>query len=131
MKYFFVMFALVLAGCTTGSATNEGDEKTYERVKFVGEKATSEERAKCESVGGTVRRAGMAGWEHCIQNMPDAGKVCSDSSDCTARCEIPPQEGREYSPGEAATGQCAPTDEIFGCFTRVENGKADATLCVD
>ncbi len=130
MRIIFTAMAIAgLAACTTPT---EPVSQDYQRISIEGEKATAAERALCESVGGTVRRAGMRGWEHCIQDMPDAGKTCSDGSDCVAdRCIIPPQEGREYSPGETATGICAPTDEIFGCFTRVTGGKAEPTLCID
>jgi len=108
MRYLLtVLAALCFAACTTPA---EPVSQDYQRISFEGEKATAEERALCESVGGTVRRAGMLGWEHCIQDMPDAGQVCSDGSECvSSRCIIPPQEGREYAPGDPATGMCAQT----------------------
>jgi len=132
-KFFLIIFlaaVLVLSACAAEESTAPA-ETAYQKIDFAGEKATSDERSACEAVGGTVRRAGLRGWEHCIQDMPDAGKTCSDSSECVARCTIPIQEGREYSPGEPATGACAQTDEVFGCFTRVSGGKAEPTLCVD
>lgn len=131
MKYFLITLALFFVGCSTGTTTPNEDVKDYQKINFAGEKATSAERAKCEAVGGTVRRAGMAGWEHCIQDMPDAGEVCTDSSECVARCTTPQQEARSYQFGDPATGQCSQTDEVFGCFTEVIDGKAEATLCVD
>ena len=33
--------------------------------------------------------------------------------------------------GAAVVGQRQQTNMSFGCFTRVEDGKADATLCID
>lgn len=124
---------MVFGGCAS-EKTPDGPisvETTYEKISFAGEKATDAERAKCDAVGGKVMRTGMAGWEHCIQDMADAGETCSDSSECTSKCLIPPQESREYSPGEAATGVCAQTDTIFGCVTFVTDGKAEHTLCID
>ena len=33
--------------------------------------------------------------------------------------------------GAAAVGQCQATSSRFGCYTTVESGKAEATICVD
>ena len=136
MKYFWLLatVVIVLGACSTPEKPDEkGAEsaKTYTRITIAGEKATAEERAACEAVGGKIQKAGMLEYEHCIQTMADGGEVCSDSSECQSKCIIPPQEGREYYPGEAVTGQCAMTDNIFGCYARVTDGKAEPTLCVD
>ncbi len=129
-KQILIGSLVLLGACSTQTTTPETVSE-YQKISFEGEKATAAERAACEAVGGLVRRAGMAGYEHCIQDMADSGKVCSDTSDCVARCIIPPQEGRNYQPGEKATGVCAPTDEIFGCITKVSNGMVEPTLCID
>jgi len=100
----------------------------YERITFSGETATRRERARCEAADGEIRRDGLAGWEHCIQTMPDAGKSCSDSADCLDRCLIP---GGDADIGVVATGQCSQEDRQFGCYQTVEDGRTEPTICVD
>ena len=129
-KQIFIGSLFLLGACSTQTSTPETLSE-YQKINFENEKATAKERAACEAVGGIVRRAGMLGYENCIQDMADAGNVCSDSSECIARCIISPETSREYQPGEKATGVCAPTDEIFGCITRVSNGTVEPTLCID
>jgi len=130
LRQLLLAMALIITACATDTSTGE-TSSTYEKINFAGEKATADERAKCEAVGGIVRRAGRAGFENCIQNLPDAGEVCSDAKDCLGRCVIPAQEGRSYQPGDTATGICEATDDVFGCTTLVNNGKVEGTLCVD
>ncbi|NNE56703.1 MAG: hypothetical protein HKN36_01225 [Hellea sp.] len=104
-------------------------EQNYMRVSVAGEKATAEERAACEKAGGIVKPAGMAGWEHCIQELPDAGKACADSGECLGECYVPAD--KDYDIGADAVGVCTDTDEVFGCHARVTKGKATPILCVD
>ena len=140
LKYLFVIFAAlgVLAACHTAPTTLEApessvnatatDDATYERISFEGERATPTERAKCEAAGGSVYPSGLLGWENCIQPYADAGKTCSDSSDCTGGCRY---TGSGASIGETVTGTCQINDSPFGCFQSVDNGRATPPLCVD
>lgn len=130
MRIALLGLAIVFVACATENPIDE-NRTSYQKINFDGKIATAEERASCEAVGGIVRRAGRAGYENCIQNLPDAGETCSDASDCLGRCIIPQQEGRSYEPGDMATGICEATDEVFGCTTLVNSGKIEGTLCVD
>ena len=65
------------------------------------------DQSGCEAAGGDWRREGRLGAYRCVIAYADAGRPCTDAAQCQAKS----------SP--------------FGCFTRVENGRAAATLCVD
>ena len=126
---------LVLAACHhNGAGSNSpgpGDTAppaSYERISFADETATAVERSLCAAAGGDVRQDGRAGWEQCIQTPPDAGKTCSDSSECLDRCML---AGDFADYGTKTTGQCSQTDSPFGCYQTVENGVAEPALCVD
>ena len=125
---------LALSACTWfgnhGDTSDPGDPATtYQRITFAAETATAEERAQCEAVGGEVRPAGLLGAENCIQTYADAGKACSDTSDCQGLCMVT----GEFVDMDSATntGQCQVTDSPFGCYQTVENGRATPALCVD
>ena len=59
----------------------------------------------------------------------DAGKRCTDASQCEGQCEIAGNSG--IAAGAAAVGQCQADSNRFGCRTTVKDGKAEATLCID
>ena len=122
---------LFLAACAVPGETAPDDANPatpYERITFEGEVATPAERARCEAAGGTVQRAGMLGWENCIQTFTDGGKTCADSADCMGECRI---TGDFVEVGAPATGQCTRNDKVFGCYQTIENGRAGGALCVD
>ncbi|WP_018146898.1 hypothetical protein [Henriciella marina] len=123
---------LVLTACAVPAETPPDQpsepSQPYERISFEGEFATPEERARCEAAGGSVERAGMLGWENCIQTFADGGKICTDSSECTGTCRT---SGEFADGGSRVTGQCTSNDNIFGCYQTVENGVAGPALCVD
>ncbi len=127
---------LMLAGCAVlrdyhGDTTELGSPNApYERINFAGQVATQEERDRCEAAGGEISRGGMLGWEGCVQAYADAGKACTDGSDCLGRCMLDEASGGAGM-GDPATGTCQATDSPFGCFTTVTDGRADPALCVD
>lgn len=86
--------------------------------------------AACTARGGELKRVGRLQSIQCVVSYPDAGQRCTDSDDCQGDCRI---DGNSAAPAEGAAvvGQCQQTNMSFGCFTRVEDGKADATLCID
>lgn len=85
-------------------------------------------QASCAEDGGSYQRAGMLGQYRCILPFSDAGKSCSDASDCEGKClAIDGSTAGEAS----ARGQCAPDNNPFGCYAEVRNGVVGATRCVD
>ena len=86
--------------------------------------------ADCLARGGTMQPVGRMRTMQCVVRYADAGKRCTDSDQCAGECRTADGTARP-APGAAAVGQCQADSNRFGCFTRVEDGKADATLCVD
>ena len=82
----------------------------------------------CARLGGYVQRVGLLGREACVVTYKDAGKACTDGSQCEGDCW---GEARPFAPGEPAKGTCQPTNMPFGCNSRVNNGVASPVLCVD
>ncbi len=85
--------------------------------------------ASCTAQGGTLQRVGRMQSVQCVIAYADAGKRCTDGDQCGGDCLL--ADTNSVPAGGAAVGQCAPTSNRFGCATRVEDGKADATLCID
>lgn len=87
------------------------------------------ERAQCEARHGRIMIAGLSGNEMCALPFPDAGRRCTDSSQCRGDCRY---EGRvRLGAGARAVGRCQSLDYPFGCRTTVEHGRVTPGLCVD
>lgn len=85
--------------------------------------------AACRASGGEMRKVGRLRTLQCVILYRDAGKPCRSGADCQGDCIVPgnlaPLEGRE------TPGVCQKDSDRFGCRTTVEDGKAEATICVD
>lgn len=85
--------------------------------------------ANCATRGGAMQRVGRMQTLQCVIKYPDAGRPCRTGSDCMADCRtdgnVAVLEGRE------TTGVCQADSNRFGCFTTIEDGRAQPTLCVD
>lgn len=86
--------------------------------------------AACAARGGELRPVGRMQSLQCVIKYADAGKRCTDGDDCLGDCRIENMAARPQE-GAAAVGQCQVNNLNFGCFTTVENGRAEATLCID
>lgn len=86
--------------------------------------------AACTARNGTMQKVGRMQTLQCVVRYVDAGKRCTDSDQCAGECRTA-DVGARPTEGAAAAGVCQATSNQFGCFTRVEDGKAEATLCVD
>lgn len=136
LKYILVSCAVLVSACAVQTDNTAIDTPSnpqietseYEPISFESGVATKEERAICEAAGGEVMRAGLAGFENCIQTFGDGGKTCSDSAECMGTCRA---YDMPKSFDEPMTGQCAKTDNIFGCYATIEGGQADGMMCVD
>lgn len=114
--------ALLLVGAcaptgeTTGASGNEAPVQ-------------SADASACTARGGEMQQVGrMQSWQ-CVVKYADAGKPCTDASQCEGQCEIAGNSG--VAPGAAVTGVCQADSNRFGCRTTVKDGKAEATLCID
>ena len=90
----------------------------------------SADAGACAARGGEMRQVGrMQSWQ-CVLKYTDAGKRCTDGDDCRGDCRIQDVAAAPRA-GAAAVGQCQASSDRFGCYTTVEGGKAEATICVD
>lgn len=83
--------------------------------------------AQCSAKGGTIQPVGKAQIPTCVVPYADAGKACTDKSQCEGLCVL---EGN-LEPQDNVTGACQKTNRQFGCYARVVNGKSTGAICVD
>lgn len=108
---------LALAACTPQPAAHEPAP------------GQTPDEAACAARGGKLQPAGRMHTLQCVVTYSDAGKRCTDGDQCQGDCRL---EGAAPVPeGTSAVGVCQANSDRFGCKTRVESGKAEATLCVD
>lgn len=118
MRLLIAALALMAAACSPMA----------EQAPDAGAPGQSAEAA-CAAQGGTLQRVGRMQSVQCVIAYADAGKRCTDGDQCRGDCVTATLSAA--SAGQAAVGQCAADSNRFGCRTTVENGKADATLCID
>jgi pimeloyl-ACP methyl ester carboxylesterase len=83
----------------------------------------------CQARGGEVRPVCRRQVPRCVVRYPDAGKRCSNKSDCQGRCLVDGE--RSLRPGDPANGRCEEDDDPCGCKFEVKNGKLAGGICVD
>lgn len=112
--------ALVLSlGLSLGLAACAPQARTPEQIAA----------ADCAARGGEMTPVGRLQSLQCVVAYPDAGKACRSGSDCRGDCRV---AGSVVLPeGRETTGVCSPDNTRFGCHTTIENGRAQAMLCVD
>jgi len=89
---------------------------------------SSQQRADCENIGGSIQNVGKAQCEQCIYSYSDANQSCTGSNQCEGRCLT--QDRVEA--GNFATGTCETDSNAFGCSQEIDdNGVALHTLCID
>ena len=87
------------------------------------------EASACAARGGTMKQVGrMQSWQ-CVVAYADAGKSCTDGDQCAGDCRLEGNSG--IAPGAATAGTCQVSSDAFGCHTKVEDGRAGPTLCID
>lgn len=91
--------------------------------------ALTADPAACAKAGGEIRPVCRMQTPICVVTFADANKECSDSADCgSGRCLA---VNTTATAGQAAKGQCSPTNDPCGCSQRIEDGVALPTLCAD
>ncbi len=64
------------------------DLSKYQNQRAMCTKVTKKTVIDCQKQGGILKKQGMAQCYMCTINYADAGKVCSDKSDCQGACVI-------------------------------------------
>jgi hypothetical protein len=86
-------------------------------------------RLDCLAKGGKIRAVCRSARLKCVVAYPDAGKACTDNSQCASnKCVADPAVGPIGAP---VAGKCKVTNDPCGCTTMVKDGKRGPTLCVD
>ncbi len=121
--------ALMMAACqpvptTTPTQTASTDTPAVQTP------APGTDAAACAARGGKMLPQGRMQSLRCVVTYADAGRRCTDGDDCQGDCRIEEVNGAPDA-GAAAVGQCQTNSSRFGCYTTVEGGKAEATICVD
>lgn len=119
MRLLIAALALSLAACSPMTDPGAG----------VGGSPQSAEAA-CAAQNGTMQRVGRLQTLQCIVRYADAGKQCTDGSQCEGDCRLP-VGGATPASNATVTGVCQADSNNFGCHVSVENGKVGVGLCVD
>jgi hypothetical protein len=83
----------------------------------------------CAERGGTVSRRPF-GSAFCKIDYPDAGRACTDMTECLGGCTLP--NASSAVPGQGGLkGACKPSNVLGGCMTYLIRGHAAATECID
>ncbi len=84
--------------------------------------------AQCAAKGGTVRGVGMFATPACVIPYADAGKSCSDKSDCLGMCKA----ALDASIGTTGSGTCQrDSHDIYGCYNEIKGGVVVGGMCWD
>lgn len=83
---------------------------------------------KCAARGGSWTRVCFHRALRCVMPTPDAGKPCTDSSQCTQACL---DVGRAPGADGLVTGACKKDDDPCGYFPYIVQGKRGATVVAD
>ena len=127
----------LLLGCAQAGEAPTGAEATGDTAQVTssmpvppGGAMSQVEQIECNRKGGRVERRGRAGMQMCVMPYLDGGKLCTDSSQCEARCIVEgnPEPG---SATEDVVGICQRDDRLFGCFGEVKDGRIAQAMCVD
>lgn len=85
-------------------------------------------QAECHAHHGEWKIMGLRQFIHCTRPTRDGGQQCTSSTECENRCLY---VGPTAKIGSPATGQCAASNQGFGCFHLVHDGKYAGRLCAD
>ena len=125
-----VLVAIALAACNSTTTTvNKVDPPPSIPAVSLSQLAGSlKTEAACSAKGGKWGKVGMRQQFACELRTNDAGKACTDSSQCQVACIV---VDANIAPSSKVTGQCYGSTLLFGCRAYVRDGKAEPTLCAD
>ncbi len=132
---------LSISACSFGDSDSSGSDKNtdktdtpkidlskYQEQGEMCPKVTEKEVLDCQKRGGSLEVDGLRQCYVCTIIYDDAGKICSDASECQGECvsykQIPPNQPNQK-------GQCKKNNLPFGCYQILRKGVAEPTMCVD
>jgi putative hemolysin len=124
-----ILAAVFAALCACAPAV--APEPSTPRTIAAAAPGDSTDIANCAARGGVVDTVGRMQRQVCRVPYADAGKTCSNKSDCTARCILDREEGDTEPGNSRVTGKCQQYETQFGCFSEVDGGRVTSTICVD
>ncbi len=130
MKRFVMLAALFVAACQPLPAEGGKADLAQAAPVAAAVQTPADEASACAAKGGKMLPQGRMQTLQCVVSYSDGGQRCTDGDQCQGSCRIPDVANAPQA-GAAAVGQCQPTSSSFGCYTTVEDGKAEATICVD
>ncbi len=120
--------ALLSACSSTPPATDAAAQPAAADTPEATEAYQEARDVDCRAAGGTLQPLGRLQRVQCVIPYADAGKACSSKRDCSGQCLA----AGEAEVGVVATGTCQrDVSQNFGCRQRIEDGKAQGTICVD
>jgi len=121
-----IVLTVALLACSCSSWRDWRMERSVEHSRAAALAQIDQE--KCRSEGGTIRGVGMFGTPACVKPFQDAGRACSDKSDCLGLCKAP----EDSSIGTRSSGTCQrDTHDIYGCYNKIERGVVVGGICLD
>ena len=129
MNIRLITTIILSVACTAVAAQNDSSESA-KRAEWLAHRHAENAQAKtaCAAEGGTFFVEGLAENPVCEHPAGDAGKVCSDSSECSIRC-LAPEKALLH---DKVMGKCDAWQHTIGrCIGTVEGGNATRALCVD
>jgi putative hemolysin len=127
MKRLMIAAAVLAAACQPMPPEGSVDTTDVPPAVQVSESPAA---ADCVARGGRMQPVGRMQTLQCVVRYADAGKRCTDGDQCAGECHVA-DSGTRPAEGAPAVGQCQADSNRFGCITRIEDGKAAATLCID
>ncbi|PZO03145.1 MAG: hypothetical protein DCF29_12415 [Alphaproteobacteria bacterium] len=121
--------ALMMSACQPMPTTTPAETASND-APAIQTPAPGTDAAACAARGGKMLPQGRMQSLRCVVTYADAGRRCTDGDDCQGDCRIEEVNGAPNA-GATAVGQCQANSSRFGCYTTVEGGKAEATICVD
>ena len=135
IKYFYALAILILFAVIT-LVYNYSQQKGQNFHNTKSEIAIPSDKESCESLGGRWEKIGLSQEESCNLPTSDAGKICSDSSECQGSCiaELSKEDLDKVSGQNDfvyTKGKCSRWKITAGCNAFVKDGKVENILCVD
>ncbi len=109
------------------------EEKKASTTQETAGQLTADNQEDCQRLGGHWGRFGAEAIELCNFDTTDAGKICTDSSQCQAYCLADIDELSQTEPyggqAVATSGYCASQTLLTGCNVIVLEGWARGIVC--